>query len=251
MTSDEERTSGPPARVGVVVLAYQAESTIEEVLSRIPTRVGGADVALLVADDASADRTAEVAREWAERHRTSVEVVVRPRNLGYGGNQVAGYRWAMERGVVAVGCVHGDAQYPPEALPDLVSPLLSGEADAVFGSRMLERGGARRGGMPLTRRVGNRVLSATQNLLTGAQLSEWHSGLRAYRCDMLQHVGLDGLPAGFDFDTAITLRLLEHGARLSEISIPTRYADEISYIDPWSTGVRILSHTIRHRVRRA
>jgi glycosyltransferase involved in cell wall biosynthesis len=236
--------------VGIVVIAYQAESTIEEVLHRLPDDVGGGPPAVLVSDDASTDRTAELARCWAETRPGQVAVVRQPRNLGYGGNQLAGYTWAIEIGVGAVACVHGDAQYPPEALPELVAPLLAGEADAVFGSRMIDRGGARRGGMPLTRRVGNRVLSGAQNLLTGERLSEWHSGLRAYRCDLLAEVGLDGLPNGFDFDTAITLRLIEHHARLAEVPIPTRYAGEVSYIDPWSTGLRILGHTVRHRMRR-
>jgi glycosyltransferase involved in cell wall biosynthesis len=240
----------PRSVVGIVVIAYEAEATIDEVLDRLPEEVHGGPPAVLVADDASTDRTAVLARRWAATRPGSAEVVRRPRNLGYGGNQMAGYQWAIERDLVAVACVHGDAQYPPEAVPELIAPLLSGEADAVFGSRMIDRGGARLGGMPLTRRVGNRVLSGAQNLLTGERLSEWHSGLRAYRCDTLDAIGLEGLPSGFDFDTAITLRLIEHDAAFSEIAIPTRYAGEVSYIDPWSTGVRILGHTLRHRLRR-
>jgi glycosyltransferase involved in cell wall biosynthesis len=237
-----------PPPVGIVVIAYEASSTITEVLDRIPTLVAGRAPAVLVSDDASTDTTAQVAREWVRSSgRDKVLVVRQERNLGYGGNQVAGYRWAQQHGFTAVVSLHGDGQYPPEAIPALVAPLLEGRADAVFGSRMTDRRGARDGGMPLSRRIGNRALSSVQNALTGASLTEWHSGLRAYRTSVLADLDLHTLPTGFDFDTAITLRILSNGGRLEEIPIPTRYADEVSYIDPWSTGLRILARTVRYR----
>jgi glycosyltransferase involved in cell wall biosynthesis len=236
--------------VAVVVIAYDAASTIGDVLDRLPSSADGG-MAVLVADDASTDDTAAVARAWVvAAERDDVDVVRRPRNLGYGGNQIAGYQWAIDVGATVVASVHGDGQYPPELVTELVAPILAGESDAVFGSRMLDRGGARRGGMPATRRVGNRVLSAAQNRLTGAALSEWHSGFRAYRVETLREIDLATLPRGFDFDTAITLRLLRHGARLAEIPIPTRYGDEVSHIRLWRTGAAILVRTIRYRLDR-
>lgn len=234
--------------LAVCVLAYQAAPTIEEVLDRMPAFGPSIAATVLVADDASTDDTAAVARSWVARTgRGDVEVVRHGRNLGYGGNQVACMRWALDRGIDAVAMVHGDAQYPPEALGDLVAPIAAGRADAVFGSRMIERGGARAGGMPLGRRVGNRFLSSVQNRLVGTGLSEWHSGLRAYGPAALVAIDPPTLPAGFEIDTVATLRLVDAEARIAEISIPTRYAGEPSHIRPVRDGARILAHTVRHR----
>ena len=97
--------------------------------------------------------------------------------------------------------LHGDGQYAPEVIEDLVAPLAEGNADAVFGSRMLTKGAARAGGMPLYKFVGNRILTAVQNSFVGLQLSEWHSGYRAYRVDALADIPFDTYSDGFDFDT--------------------------------------------------
>lgn len=241
--------AGEPV-LAVVVIAFEASSTIEALLDRVPLEALGAPVRLLVADDASSDDTTALAEAWVRRTgRPDATVVRRDVNLGYGGNQRAAYQWAIDTGVDAVAVVHGDGQYPPEVFEELVGPIVEGGADAVFASRMLIRGGALRGGMPLERFVGNRALSGFQNLLTGARLSEWHTGLRAYRTSVLAELDLPSLPSGFDFDTAITLRLLEHRARISEIAIPTRYAEEVSHIDLYRTAVRIVRHTVRHTLR--
>lgn len=235
----------------MAVIAYEAEATIARVLDRLPATVAGAAPEVLVSDDASTDGTAPAARAWAERHpEVRLRVVRQDENLGYGGNQKAGLRWAMAEGLDAVALVHGDGQYPPEHLDALVAPIAEGRADGVSGSRMLDRGGARRGGMPLNRRIGNRALSGLQNLLTGTHLSEWHSGFRAYRVASLEEVGLDGLTDGFDLDTELTLRLLAGGGRMAEIAIPTHYGDEVSRIRTFRTGVRIIGHTLRFRRER-
>src|SRR5690606_32976467 len=160
----------------------------------------------------------------------------------YGGNQKVSFAQAAAGGADVVVLLHGDAQYPPERIGDLLQPIVAGDADFVFGSRMIERGGARRGRMPLKKRIGNRVLSRILNRLTGASLSEWFSGFRAYRVSTLMEVGLDDLPDGFDFDVAVTVALLERGCRIEEIPIPTRYAGEISRVPLVRTGLQVLRH---------
>src|SRR5690606_23795297 len=157
---------------------------------------------VLVADDASADGTVALARAWAAGTDLEAQVAVREANLGYGGNQKVSFAQAAAGGADVVVLLHGDAQYPPERIGDLLQPIVAGDADFVFGSRMIERGGARRGRMPLKKRIGNRVLSRILNRLTGASLSEWFSGFRAYRVSTIMEVGLDDLPDGFDFDVA-------------------------------------------------
>ena len=154
-------------RLLILIVAYNAEKTISQVLARVPHALGEEyDVEVLVLDDSSQDRTFE--QRAATCSATGalpfpLHVLFNPVNQGYGGNQKIGYHFAIEHGFDFVALVHGDGQYAPECLPDLVRPLRERRADAVFGSRMLEKGGARRGGMPLYKFVGNRILSWFQN----------------------------------------------------------------------------------------
>ena len=234
--------------VAACVIAYEAAATIEPVIAAIPVAIEGRAVRLFVADDASADQTADLATAACVRAGIDDAVVVRnPQNLGYGGNQLACFRWALAAGVDVVAVVHGDGQYPPDSLPELVAPILAGAADVVLASRMLVPGGAKAGGMPRHRRIGNALLSRFQNRITGADLSEWHTGLRAYRVASLGNLDLEALPAGFDFDTAITLALLSAEARFAEIPIATYYGDEVSRVPVWRTGLRIAWRTIAYR----
>src|ERR1035438_6675302 len=149
----------PKPNVLILIVAYQAETTIESVLRRIPADlIEHYGLECLVLDDASTDRTTERARN-VDGLAFPVTVLRHPVNQGYGGNQKIGYHYAIEGGFDAVAMLHGDGQYSPECLGTLIEPIASGEADAVFGSRMLTEGGARKGGMPLYKLVGNRILS--------------------------------------------------------------------------------------------
>src|SRR5438874_1191576 len=170
-------------RVLVFIVAYNAERTIDSVVRRIPAGLTDSyEVEVLIIDDASGDETFE------RGHRASraadapfpIHVLFNPVNQGYGGNQKLGYHYAMENGYDFVALLHGDGQYAPECLPMLLEPLRNGEAAAVFGSRMLTPKGARQGGMPLYKFVGNKVLTWIENKLLRANLSEFHSGYRIY-----------------------------------------------------------------------
>ncbi len=168
-------------RIGILVVAYNAVATLAQVLDRIPTDFRSRISKVLVGDDASDDSTHLVALGLpAGRARPPARGDSPPQEPGYGGNQKAGYQWAIDNGLDIVVLLHGDGQYAPEMLPEMVAPLERGEADAVFGSRMLDPGGARRGGMPRYKFVGNRILTTVENIVAGASLSEWHSGYRAY-----------------------------------------------------------------------
>ena len=231
----------------IVIVAYEAALTITDVLDRMPSKVHGEAPTVLVSDDHSTDSTVAVVERWCETSDLDVRVVVQPHNRGYGGNQKAGYAWARDHGYDVVALVHGDAQYPPELVEELTAPIHDGTADMVFGSRMITRGGARAGGMPWVRLVGNRALSVSLNRLSGASLSEWFSGFRAYRVDALTTAGFEDLPDGFDFDTEITLRFLRSGGRVAEIEIPTRYAGEICRVPLMRTGLWAIRHGAAYR----
>ena len=235
-----------PPRVGVLVVAYNAASTLEQTLSRLPQAFAESVDTVLVCDDASHDDTYEVGLRFRDRAAFPVTVVKHEHNLGYGGNQKAGYRWAQEHGLDVVVLLHGDGQYAPECIEDLVGPLVRGEADAVFGSRMLDRGSARAGGMPAYKYVGNRILTTFQNAMTGQRLSEWHSGYRAYRVDALRALDLESYSDGFDFDTEIILGLVRARKHITEVSIPTFYGDEICYVNGLQYARDVVVDVLRH-----
>ena len=161
--------------------------------------------------------TFEVGLLSAEKAGHPVTVLYNARNQGYGGNQKLGYAYAIRHGFDFVVLLHGDGQYAPESIPDLLQPLLDGAADAVFGSRMLVAGAARRGGMPLYKYVGNRILTWFQNRMLGAHLSEFHSGFRAYRVSALAALPFERNSNVFHFDTEIIIQFLMAGFRVAEV----------------------------------
>ena len=239
-------------KVGVLVVAYNAESTLRWVLDRIPPELRTDLVEVLVMDDHSADGTFEVAHEYiADGTDIPLTIIRHDHNLGYGGNQKAGYRYAIDHGWDVVVLLHGDGQYAPEKMPELLAPFAAPTVDAVFGSRMLDPGGARRGGMPMYKYVGNRILTRTQNLIAGVSLSEWHSGYRAYRVSALAELPFVGNSDGFPFDTEIILQLLGAGREIREVPIPTYYGDEISRVNGIAYARSIVIDTIRHRLGQA
>lgn len=238
-------------KIGVLVVAYEASATLESVLSRIPSDFRSTLHTILVCDDASSDDTYQVGMRVKQfRPDLPLEVIRRPVNLGYGGNQKAGYRWMIDRGLDVVVLLHGDGQYAPEFLAQMVKPILEGRADVVFGSRMLERGAALRGGMPKYKFVGNKILSYLQNRIAGVHLSEWHSGYRAYSVASLAQVGFELNADYYDFDTQIILQMIASQQRILEIPIPTFYGDELSRVNGIRYGWRILKHTLRWRFSR-
>jgi glycosyltransferase involved in cell wall biosynthesis len=143
----------------------------------------------LIIDDFSQDKTFENGLRFQEQPpAVKITVLRTPENQGYGGNQKLGYRYAIEHGFDFVALIHGDGQYAPEKLPALIAPLVRGEADAVFGSRMIDKRAARRGGMPLYKWLGNQILTGFQNRMLGTQLSEFHSGYRLYSAKALAQI---------------------------------------------------------------
>ncbi|HEY0645863.1 MAG TPA: glycosyltransferase family 2 protein, partial [Nocardioides sp.] len=233
-------------RVGVLVVAYNAASTLEKTLQRLPETFARTVDHVMVCDDASIDDTYEIGMRFRDSAPFPVTVVKHERNLGYGGNQKVGYRWALEHGLDVVVLLHGDGQYAPECIEDLVTPLVRGDADAVFGSRMLDKGGARAGGMPAYKYVGNKILTRFQNGLTGQRLSEWHSGYRAYRTDALADLDLAAYSDDFDFDTEIILGLIRARKRIIEVPIPTYYGDEICYVNGMKYAKDVAGDVLRH-----
>jgi glycosyltransferase involved in cell wall biosynthesis len=238
-------------RIGILVVAYNAAGTLAKVLDRIPTEIRGDIEEVIVSDDHSQDSTYLVGLGYQQVSDLPITLIRQPTNLGYGGNQKAGYELAIEHGLDIVVMLHGDGQYAPESLPDLVAPLLRGEADAVFGSRMMVKGEARKGGMPLYKYVGNRVLSRFENAALGTNFSEFHSGYRAYSVSALQQIPFRRNSDGFNFDTQIIIQLHDAGLRIAEVPIPTYYGDEICYVDGLGYAADVTKDVVTYRLQKA
>jgi len=220
-------------KVLIFIVAYNAEDHLESVFDRIPWGKLQVDGEVLVIEDASSDKTAEVMRKLkAKTFPWKITFLSNPVNLGYGGNQKIGYHYAIRNGFDAVVLLHGDGQYAPEKLPEMIVPLLGeGGADAVFGSRMMIKQDALKGGMPMYKWVGNQILTGLENTLAGTSLSEFHTGYRAYATKALTRIPFDLCTSDFHFDTEIILQLRKAGARIVEIAIPTHYGEEVCHVN--------------------
>lgn len=201
--------------------AYNAAETLERTHKDIPHDL--VDDIILV-DDCSADNTVEVAKNLG------LHVVQHEKNLGYGGNQKTCYKEAMQRGADIVVMVHPDHQYDPTVIPHLLEKMIEEDADAVFGSRMVNRQSALAGGMPWWKYLANIALTQFGNLFLGTSLTEYHSGFRAYDKKVFEKIDLDKNSNNFVFDTHIIIQLVHNNLKIAEVPIETRYFDEASQI---------------------
>jgi glycosyltransferase involved in cell wall biosynthesis len=210
-------------KVVVVMPAYNAARTLvptyEEVMAQ-----GVVDLVIVV-DDASRDETTAIAQKLP-----NTQVFKHAKNLGYGGNQKTCYRLALEAGADIVIMVHPDYQYTPKLIPAMVSLIASGVHPCVLGSRILG-GYALKGGMPLWRYVSNRFLTLFGNIFTGAKLSEYHTGYRAFSREILERLPLEVNSDDFIFDNQMLAEVLWFGYTIGEVSCPTRYVEESSSIN--------------------
>jgi glycosyltransferase involved in cell wall biosynthesis len=187
-------------------------------------------------DDASQDDTIRIARELG------LEIFVHSRNYGYGANQKTCYREALKAGADVVVMVHPDYQYDPTLLPEVIGPVLEGQADVVLGSRLL-RQDPRQGGMPWWKYYANRFLTGCENAMFGLRLAEYHTGYRAYRREALESVHLELNSDNFIFDQEVMAQFVEAGMRIGEIPVPTRYfaaASSASFLQSSRYGLSIL-----------
>jgi glycosyltransferase involved in cell wall biosynthesis len=235
-------------RVAVFIVAYNAEKHIGAVLKRIPDPIARNLAEIYVIDDSSTDRTLKATQEtpWPAPF-APMRIFRTPFNQGYGGNQKLGYAYALRSGFDVVVLLHGDGQYAPESLPDVIAPFQDGY-DAVFGSRFLDKGKARRGGMPLYKRFGNKVLTGMQNRLLGTRMSEMHSGYRAYRVSALRRIPFRYNSNDFHFDAEIILQLHAWGLKIKEVPIPTYYGGEICHVNGMRYAWNCLRSFARYRL---
>jgi glycosyltransferase involved in cell wall biosynthesis len=224
-------------KVVVVMPAYNASKTIEMTVAEINREI--VDEIVLV-DDCSSDRTVAMAQALG------LHTFRHEKNLGYGGNQKTCYQKALNLGADIVVMLHPDYQYSPKLIPAMVALLSSGLYDVALGSRILG-GGALAGGMPLYKYFFNRILTLTQNLMTGMKLSEYHTGYRAFTRAVLQRLPLEQNSNDFVFDNQMLLQVHHAGFRIAEVTCPTKYftdASSINFSRSLKYGLGCLFHSL-------
>ncbi len=226
-------------KIAIYIPAYNAGATLPRVLDRIPLDIRDKVGEIFIVDNASPDNTYLVGISYAkEKGWSHLKVYRNNTNRGYGGSQKFAYQYAIEQGYDIVIMLHGDAQYAPEKIPNLIEPFEKGDADMVFGSRMT--GDPLKGGMPMIRYLGNRFLTIVENIVLRWNLSEYHSGYRVYSCAALKKVPFHKCSDYYHFDTEILIQFKLAGLRVRERTIPTYYGDERCYVNIWKYGFAIL-----------
>lgn len=201
--------------------AYNAENTLERIHADIPHDLVHE---VIVVDDCSSDRTSEIARSLP------VTLVEHGSNTGYGGNQKTCYRTALEHGADYVVMLHADYQYDARMIGPVVDVLRAGICDAMLGNRIRTRREARDGGMPMVKYLSNRGLTLLENLMSGQNLGEWHSGFRAYSRRVLETIPFERNSDDFVFDSQFLVQCVHHGFKIGDLPVPVRYFDEASSI---------------------
>lgn len=237
----------------IYIVTFNHEKFIVDVLNRIPKKLSETyEVEILINDDSSSDSTFKRTYKFIENLKSNFKFKIfsNPKNQGYGGNQKIGYHYAIKNNFDYVALLHGDGQYAPEYLEILVEPLNTNEVDAVFGSRMLTRGAALKGGMPLYKFVGNKILTYFQNFLLSSKLSEFHSGYRIYKVSALKKIPFELNANDYSFDSEIIIQLIISKLKIKELPIPTYYGDEISYVNGFKYAYQICIATLKSQLQK-
>lgn len=230
-------------KIVVVMPAYNAEKTLRKTYNEIPFEI--VDDVILV-DDASSDRTSEIARSMR------IKTIIHETNLGYGANQKTCYRTALELGADIIIMLHPDYQYTPKLIPALASMIAYDEFDAVLASRILGIG-ALKGGMPLYKYISNRFLTLFENLFLGHKLSEYHTGYRAFSREILERLPLEHNSNDFLFDNQMLAQIIWFGYRIGEVSCPTKYfpdASSINFRRSLTYGLGVLRTSLQFRFQK-
>lgn len=237
----------------IYVVTYNHESFIEKTLSRIDESLfDNYETEILINDDSSKDDTLRILMNIKKNFNKKVQFTIlsNPKNLGYGGNQKIGYFYAIKHNFDCVVLLHGDGQYKPEIMGDLLEILEKENAKAVFGSRMISKFGALKGGMPIYKFIGNKILTYLQNKILKSNLSEFHSGYRVYAVPALKKIPFYLNSNDFSFDTEIIIQFLILKLKISEVPIPTYYGKEISYVNGLYYAYRIIIESLKSNIQK-
>lgn len=237
-------------KFGVLVLSYNHSKLIGNTLARIDVRLKEYIKEIFIFDDNSPDDTFSVIKDLIVESpfKGQISVFKNPRNLRYGGNQKAGYQYAIEKGLDYVIMLHGDGQYAPEYLVDLMLPAVEENCPIVFASRMMNKKDAIKGGMPWYKFLGNQVLSRFENFILGTKLTEFHSGYRMYATSLLKKIPFLSNTNDFHFDTEIIIQCRHLGAPIKEVPIQTFYGDEECNVNGFQYAFDVCKAVVMYRM---
>ena len=235
------------ASIAIFIPAYQVEHSLARVVARIPEALWPDVSACWIINDGSRDGTAAAAERLAQERPDKVRAVHLDPNRGYGGVVKEGLARCREIGADFSFCVHGDGQYPPEAIPDFVAALRREQIDILQGSRHAG-GTALQGGMPVYKWAAGKALVFLENAAFGLRMTDYHSGFLAYSKRALQVLPFQRLSPSFDIDLELIASARALGLRVSELPIPTHYGDEESHLSPIPYGLRVLRVILRYRM---
>ena len=237
-------------KIGIFIVSYNASHLLNDTVSRIPKDLYDIIEEIFVFDDFSTDDTYNIAKRlqnegyWCNK----INVFKNPMNLGYGGNQKVGFRYAINRGLDYVILLHGDAQYAPEYLPDVIYPAIKYGHSVVFGSRMIKRTNALAGGMPIYKWIGNQILTKFENIILGMRLSEYHTGYRLYSTKILDKIPFEENTNYFHFDTQIIIQCRALNAKIHEVPIKTFYGDEVCRVSGLQYAMNVCLSVLEYRL---
>ena len=234
----------------IFIPAYNVEKQIPRVLKKIPFHLlRQYYIRILIIEDCSKDNTKKVVEDCLKNNKNNnlIQLIKNEKNQGYGGVQKIAFNYAIKNNFDFVIMLHGDDQYEAEMLPKFISNLLNNDVDAVFGSRFINPRDPLKGGMPLNRYIGNRVVTFIQNFIVGTKMTEFHSGYRSYKIEVLKKINFEKNTNDFYFDSEIIIQMFKSKFVIKEIPMATIYGDEISNLNPIPYGIKVLIITIKHK----
>ena len=227
---------------------YNVEKKIEIVIKKISKKIVlDKKIKLLFINDKSTDHTKNKIRKIIKKYNLNGILLNNKKNLGYGGVQKLAFEYAIKKNFSFVVMMHGDNQYPSDRISKLLINFSNDKYNAVFGTRMHSILSAYKGGMPIYKILGNKILTAFQNLILNSSMSEFHSGFRSYRVDSLKKIKFKNFSNKFHFDTEIIICMLNKGFKIKEVPMPTFYGDEISHLKSIPYGINIIKTTLKHK----
>jgi hypothetical protein len=235
----------------VFIVAYNHENFIEKVLDRLPKSLIEENYEILIIDDASIDKTFEIANRWSDKNnKIKIKILKNNINYGYGGNQKIGMEYAIKNKFDTLTLLHGDGQYAPEIIHELIKFHIKENASLTLGSRMINKKNALKGRMPLYKFIGNIILTKLQNLILKTSLSEFHTGYRVYSIKSLNNCKFFLNTNKYHFDTEIIIQHIANNFKIAEYAIPTYYGDEISYVNGINYAFNILKESILYKLQK-
>ena len=234
----------------IFIPAYNVEKKIVNVLEKIPKNIfDDYFIHILIIDDCSKDNTKQIIENYLKTKIDSnlVSLVANNKNYGYGGVQKIAFKYAIKNNFDYAIMLHGDGQYTPEKIPEFISNLLNSGADAVFGSRFINPKEPLKSGMPFNRYIGNRVITFIQNMIVGTKMTEFHSGYRSFKTEVLKKINFEKNSNDFYFDSEIIVQMAKMKFVIKEIPIATIYADEVSNLKPIPYGINVLISTVKYK----